>query len=238
VSALPAEVPEVRLCKVERCARPVPSGQRRRRYCDRHNTAAARTARSRVREFNAYQCCSDARAANPRVLRCAQHKRDQGHQAGDTALWYMPTAGDLDTRGVSVAGYLHNQRQVWFPGNTDHVDHADVWNRQAARERLTQGVPRWHAEAGAAAAPRSAGQFRPKLPTPADWEAFNRQLAADGLSVGAEFVPRGSVRDVANNPDLADGWTLEERRVNHARARRNSRAVDRYDPSLLLRIAV
>jgi hypothetical protein len=203
VSALPAEVPEVRLCKVEDCARVVPKGQRRRRYCDTHNTAAARTARSRGREFNAYQCCSDARAANPRVLRCPQHKRDQGHQAGDASLWYMPLAGDLDTRGVSVAGYLHNQRQVWFPGNTDHVDHADVWSRQTARERLTQGVPRWHAEAGAAAAPRSVGPFRPKLPTAAELKLWNARLAEVGLSVESGFVPTAKVRDLAQNA-LAD----------------------------------
>jgi hypothetical protein len=187
-------------CEYPGCANTVrPSmGTKPTRTCAEHSTPAARQKISRLKRGTAKRvppCCADARELNPRARKCVQHKND-GHKAWDKNRWWMPDA--------HVAGWLHQQPQVWFPPH-EKTDRIDEQNRAQTRKRVPDGVPWWMDTGGANAPGELRGPFKPMKPDPglaAHWrdKAEARPAKEDVADLGARHVYQGVMEHDSPTP--------------------------------------
>jgi len=85
-------------------------GKRPAKYCEEHSTSAARVAVHRGTVAPLPECCRDARAANPRVRKCAQHRTrntptPRPSRSKDALEGYWDE--DLRVQGLGVARGFH-----------------------------------------------------------------------------------------------------------------------------------
>jgi hypothetical protein len=157
-------------CATSGCHEPVPpsKGKKPRGYCPACSTPAARKARARRPVL---RCCKDYREQSG-GYKCPQHQVGGGHRKGDQHIWWMSEK--------EIAGWLHQQSQVWFPPLDPYFDAVDERSRAAATRRLPGGSPGWHTDPGA----QAAGTKLPvtvRRPTKDELREWNQKLAAEEL---------------------------------------------------------